>query len=149
MIKKILIFVSVLFIFSTSVFSIEMGLILGSIDNPREGIYGFSAGSGMLIPLVKFEIEYYNLADRRFEAVTIGLKIRKKFRKIAPYAVLGVGSEFKNLTFDIDKFETFFFIGGGFHFYISSFLSLRADLRFQNFKEISKTRISIGAFFSL
>lgn len=149
MIKRILIFTTIFLVFSAAVFSIEMGLIFGSINKPSEAIYGFSAGSGMLVPLLKLEFEYYNLADRRYEAVTIAVKVRKRFRKIAPYGVLGVGSEFDNITFDIDEYEPFFFVGGGIHYYIAGIFSIRADLRFQNFKDISKTRFSVGAFFHL
>jgi len=90
--KRILIFISILFLFAASVFSIEMGLIAGSSTNPSEAIYGISACSGIIVPLLKFEVEYYNLEKRKFEALTIGVKLRKRFRKLAPYGVIGVGS---------------------------------------------------------
>jgi hypothetical protein len=147
--KRILIFISILFIFAASLFSLELGLIAGSITKPSEAIYGISACSGIIIPLLKFEVEYYNLADRKFEALTTGVKLRKRFRKFAPYGVVGVGSEFDNLTFNFDKYETFFFVGGGIHLYVGGFLSLRADIRFLNFSDTNKTRLSVGAFFHL
>lgn len=147
--KRILIGVSILFLFSASLFSLELGLIVGSSTNPAEAIYGISAGSGFIVPLLKFEFEYYNLADRKYEALTAGVKLRKRFRKFAPYGIIGVGSEFDNITFKFDKYETFFFVGGGLHLYIGSILSLRADIRFLNFSDTNKTRLSVGAFFHL
>lgn len=146
MIKRILIFTTIFLIFSAAVFSAELGLIFGSINKPSEAIYGFSAGSGMLVPLLKFEVEYYNLADRKYEALTLGVKLRKRFRKIAPYGVIGVGTEVEYFTFDVDEFDSFLFVGGGIHYYIAGIFSIRADLRFQNFKDISKTRFSVGIF---
>ena len=146
MIKKIFVIISVLFVLPVCVFSFELGLIGGTINKPTESIYGISGTSGFIIPLLKFEVEYYNLAKRKWEAVTGGVKLRKKFGKFAPYAVVGVGAEFPNLTFHTSQYETFLFVGGGVHYHFAGFFSLRADIRFQNFSEKNKTRLSVGIF---
>ncbi len=151
-VKTITFFIILTMLFTVPSFTFELGLIGGTIGGggqTNEGIYGISGGFGFIIPMVKFEVEYYNLNDRRFEAVTGGVKVRKRFGKFAPYAILGGGAEFENLTFKTSEYETFFFIGGGVHVFLIDFLSVRADLRFQTFSEFNKTRFSLGVFFHL
>lgn len=149
MIKKTFLFIFVLSIFSVSVFSTELGFIAGSIDNPRETIYGLSASGGFIVPILKFEFEYYNMNERKYEALTAGVKLRKRFKKFAPYAILGVGSEFEHLTFKFENYKNFVFVGGGLHFYFGGFFSIRADLRFLNYSDNNKIRLSAGIFFHI
>jgi hypothetical protein len=149
MIKKICLLTLILSLFTVAASPIELGIIGGSIDHPSETVYGFSVGSGFMIPLLKFEAEYYNLTERKWEALTVGIKVRKRIGNIAPYGILGAGAEFKNLTFKFSNHEYFFFVGGGLHFFVGSVLSVRADLRFQNFSDQTKTRFTVGLFFHL
>lgn len=149
MIKKIFLLTLILSLFTVAVSPLEVGIIGGSINHPSETVYGFSAGGGFMVPLLKFEVEYYNLTDRKWEALTVGVKLRKRIRNIAPYAILGAGSEFENLTFRFSDFDYFLFVGGGIHFYVGGLLSVRADLRFQNLSDQTKTRFTVGLFFHL
>ncbi len=149
MTKKLKIFVFLLFITTLCTFTMQVGMIGGTINKPTEYLYGCSASFGFIVPLLKFEIEYYTMTDRAFEAVTGGVKLGKKVGRFAPYAILGAGTEFQNFTLKTSKYDTFLFVGGGIHFFLIDFLSLRADIRFQNFSGFNKTRLSAGVFFHL
>jgi hypothetical protein len=150
--KKIAVFTVVFLVFSYTVhlYSIEVGAIIGSINKPSRLNYGLSTSMGFLVPMVKFEIELYKKANTETPelptAITGGLKFRPKFGKFAPYAVAGFGVDFKSISFDFDDYESFTFLGGGLHLFVTGMLSFRADLRFLNYSGYNRTRLSAGLF---
>ena len=148
--RVVLLMIGCLFI-SSGLFSVEVGVFGGRVTNPSHSHYGLSAGLGFLVPLVKFEFELYRqsgLEDPELpNAVTAGIKFRPKFGKFWPYAVVGVGTEFKRFSLDFNKYESFTFIGGGIHYKVVAVMSLRADLRFLNYSLFNRTRLSAGLFF--
>jgi len=147
--NRVFFFALFFFIVSSLAYSLEFGIIGGNTSNPSETTFGFSAGFGFIVPLVKMEVEYYNLNDRAYEALTAGVKLRKKLGKLAPYAVIGVGAEFEKVTFRTSEYNSFLFVGGGAHLFLNSLISFRADIRFLNFSGKNKTRLTLGAFFHL
>lgn len=148
-VKKSLVFISLFCVLFVHAYPMEMGVIGGTINKPSENFYGLSASFGFFVPLLKVEVEYWTMTDRGWEAVTSALKLRKKFGRIAPYAVLGVGAEFESFTLDNDKYDSFMFVGGGIHFSITELFSIRGDIRFLNFSGFNKTRLSVGLFLHL
>jgi hypothetical protein len=153
--KKIALF-TVLFLvgsFAVHLHSIEVGAIVGNISKPSRLNYGLSAGMGFLVPMVKFEIEVYRLANTEAlelpNAITGGVKFRPKFGKFAPYAVVGFGAEFKRIGLDFDEYESFTFLGGGLHIFVTGMISIRGDVRFLSYSGYNRTRLSAGLFLHL
>jgi opacity protein-like surface antigen len=153
MVKKIFLLVGIMIFLSISAHAVEFGLNLGAMSNSgsSSGLnYGISGGGGFFIPMVKFEFEYYKVKDteppNNPSAMTVGIKFRPKFGKFSPYAIIGVGSEFDKLNFSFSKYERFTFLGGGVHFFLMDIMSLRADIRFLNFSDRTKTRFSGGLY---
>jgi hypothetical protein len=151
MIKKSILFMLVLLLFSYGLFAFEAGVTIGTISKPSRLNYGLSVGMGLLIPMVKLEIEVYRKADTEVpelkNTVTGGIKFRPKMGKFAPYAIVGVGAESASFGFEFDEYESFTFIGGGVHYYLAGMISLRADIRFLNYSGCNRTRLSTGLFF--
>lgn len=151
--KKISLTAILCLFFSTGLFSVELGLIGGTMTNPSHLNYGLSAGSGFLIPLVKFEVELTRYANTEFpelpNAITGAVKFRPKFGRFMPYGVVGIGTEFKRFNFDFDKYDSFTFIGGGIHYKMMAVFSIRADIRFLNFSGYNRTRLTAGLFFHI
>lgn len=112
--------------------------------------YGIAGGTGMLVPMVKFEIEYYKKKDAgtlgKPNALTLGIKFRPKFGKFAPYGIVGVGGEFDSFGLSFSEYNKFSFFGGGMHFFLNGMVSLRGDIRFLNFSDSTRTRFSAGVF---
>ena len=152
MIKKLIPLIVILMWCGGYTFAFEVGLTGGSMSKSSDSgfHYGLAAGTGFLIPMVKFEFEWYKMKDTEFldkpNTVSVGVKFRPKFGKFAPYAIIGVGGEFDRLNFDFGDYDKFTFIGGGCHFFAAHMVSIRADLRFLNFSDINKTRFSAGVF---
>ncbi|MGE5341718.1 MAG: hypothetical protein ACM3SY_09580 [Candidatus Omnitrophota bacterium] len=136
---------------SSGLYALEAGLNLGTISGPRETCYGVSAGMGMLIPMVKVELEYYRAANAYPfpNTATAGLKFRPKFGALAPYVGVGIGAEFDRLKLKLGEYQKFSFIGGGLHLFLTSMISLRGDVRFLHFSGYRRTRISGGIFLHL
>ena len=153
--KKMALFTVAIIVCSYAVHlhAIEVGALAGNITNPSRLNYGFSVGMGFLAPMVKFEIEAYRLADTEAlelrNAITGGVKFRPRFGKFAPYAVVGFGAEFKRISLDFDKYESFTFLGGGLHIFVTGMISLRGDIRFLNYSGYNRTRLSAGLFLHL
>lgn len=129
--------------------SIELGFILGDINKSTGLCYGVSVGSGMIIPIVKFEFEYYKIADSDYKALTTGLKIKPRIGDFSPYAVLGVGTDFIKFNLVLDDYRKFAFYGAGLYYYFLKMLSVRIDLRILNYSEFSNTRISGGIYINI
>ncbi len=150
MIKKIFLVIFVFLVFTYGLFSFEAGITIGTISNPSRLNYGLSGGMGFLVPTVKFEMEIYRKADTAApgmqNAAAVGFKFRPKFGKFAPYAIVGLGTDFAGLSFDFDEYESFTFIGGGVHYYLADMISMRADIRFLNYSGFNRTRLTAGLF---
>jgi hypothetical protein len=132
-----------------NIFAIEVGLIGGNISNPSKFNYGISGGSGMFIPMLKFELEFYQLAESTRKGLTTGIKFRPKLGKLAPFMIVGAGTEMEKITFQLSEYDFFTFIGGGIHYFAIRNLSLRLDVRFLNFSAANRTRLEAGIFFHL
>jgi hypothetical protein len=151
--KKIAILIIGCLFFSTGLYSVELGLIGGTITEPSHMNYGISAGMGLLVPLVKSEFELTRKVGAEEpeipNTITGGIKFRPQFGKFWPYAVVGIGMEFRSIGFDFDDYEGFTFLGVGIHYKVMVVMSLRADIRFLNFSGYNRARFSAGVFFHL
>jgi hypothetical protein len=148
MIKKILCLAGLLSL-CLNAFALELGLIAGSVSQPTSFFYGLSAGSGAIVPMLKFEFEGYRIRESGWNSLSAAVKFRPKFGIFAPYALLGAGGEFEKLNFKFSAYNFYTFIGGGFHLFFTSMFSLRADLRFLRLPDANRTRISGGFFIHL
>jgi len=148
MIKKTSCLAGLLFLCVHS-FALDLGLVAGSISQPSSFFYGISAGSGTIVPMLKFEFEGCRIRETGWNSLSAAVKFRPKFGIFAPYAVLGAGGEFEKLNFKFSDYDFFTFIGGGVHVFFTSMFSLRADLRFQHLPDADRTRISGGIFIHL
>jgi len=148
MIKKTLLLVGLLSLCVNS-FALDLGLIAGSVSQPASFFYGLSAGSGTIVPMLKFEFEGCRIKETGWNSLSAAVKFRPKFGVFAPYAVLGAGGEFEKLNFHFSDYNFYTFIGGGFHIFFTSMFSLRADLRFQHLPDANRTRVSGGFFIHL
>lgn len=152
MIKKMLPFVLVLFFCGGSVFGFEVGVTAGTMSKAVDSgfHYGIAGGTGMLVPMLKFEIEYYKIKDTgspgKSNTLSLGIKFRPKFGKFAPYGIVGVGGEFDSFGFRFSEYNKFSFFGGGLHFFLKGMISLRGDIRFLNYSDSTRTRFSAGIF---
>lgn len=129
--------------------ALDAGLIAGSISQPSSFCYGLSAGMGMIVPMIKLEFEGYRIKESGLNSLSAAVKFRPKFGRLSPYVFLGVGSEFIKLNFHFSEYSFYTMTGGGLHIYFSSMFSLRLDLRFLRFSDVSQTRISGGIFLHL
>jgi hypothetical protein len=149
MIKKTICLIGFL-ILAMNAFALDAGLIAGSINQPPASFfYGLSAGSGTIVPMLKFEFEGCRIKESGWNSLSAAVKFRPKFGSFAPYVVLGAGGEFEKLDFRFSVYRFYTFAGGGFHIFFTSMFSLRFDLRFLHFSDVSKTRISGGFFLHL
>jgi len=148
MTKKIYCFAALLFL-CLNAHALDLGVIAGSISQPSSFFYGLSAGSGTIIPMLKFEFEGCRISETGWNSLSAAVKFRPKFGIFAPYAVLGAGGEFEKLNFKFSDYNFYTFIGGGFHLFFTSMVSLRADLRFLHLADADRTRISGGIFIHL
>jgi hypothetical protein len=126
--------------------ALDAGFIAGSISQPTSFFYGLSAGSGTIVPMVKFEFEGYKVKESAGNSLSAAVKFRPKFGSFAPYVFVGAGSEFAKLTFHFSEYSFYTMVGGGFHVFFSSMFSLRFDLRFLHFSDIDRTRLCGGVF---
>ena len=147
--NKKTIFLAGILLVSLNAIALDLGLVAGSISQPASFFYGLSVGSGTIVPMLKFEFEGCRISETGMNSVSAAVKFRPKFGKFAPYAVLGAGGEFEKLTFHFSEYGFYTFVGGGFHIFFTSMVSLRADLRFLNLPEANKARISGGIFIHL
>jgi hypothetical protein len=148
MIKKTLILAGCFFL-ALNAFALDAGLIAGSVSQPSSFFYGLSAGSGTIVPMLKFEFEGWRIQESGLNSLSAAVKFRPKFGKLAPYAFLGAGGEFEKLNFRFSEYRFYSMVGGGFHIFFTSMFSLRFDLRFLHFSDINRTRVSGGIFIHL
>ena len=147
--NKKTIFLAGVLLFSLNATALDLGLIAGSVRPPASFFPGVSLGSGTIVPMLKFEFEGCRIKETGMKSLSAAVKFRPKFGIFAPYAVLGAGGEFEKLNFRFSDYDFYTFIGGGFHLFFNSMISLRADLRFLNLPKANKTRISGGIFIHL
>jgi hypothetical protein len=145
MIKKF-IFLTTCLLLTLNISALDAGLIAGSINQPSSFCYGLSAGSGTIVPMLKFEFEGYRISEPGLNNLSAAVKFRPKFGSFAPYAVLGAGGEFAKLNFRFSEYSFYTMVGGGFHIFFTSMFSLRFDVRLLHFSDINKTRVSGGIF---
>jgi hypothetical protein len=145
MIKKTIILTGCLLL-ALNASAFDAGLIAGSINQPASFFYGLSAGSGTIVPMVKFEFEGYKIREAGLNSLSAAVKFRPKFGRFAPYAMLGAGGEFAKLNFYFSEYNFYTMVGGGFHIFFTSMFSLRFDVRLLHFSDIDRTRISGGVF---
>jgi hypothetical protein len=138
-----------LLFFSFPLFSVELGIIGGTMTNPSELNYGLSGTLGLFVPLLKMEFEFSVSPDSDLMAFCLSAKLRPKFGKLAPFAVVGAGATFEKINFDFDQYEFFTLIGGGVQYFIGGFFSFRVDIRFQNFSDMNRIRFAGGIFLHL
>jgi hypothetical protein len=148
MIKKFL-SLTCLFFLSLHVSALEVGLFAGSSSQTSAFTYGLSAGMGLIVPMLKLEVEGYRITESELNNLSVAVKFRPKFGKFAPYAFLGAGGEFEKLDFHFSDYRFYTMVGGGIHFFISSMFSLRFDLRFLHASASNNTRFSGGVFIHL
>jgi hypothetical protein len=148
MIKKTILLAGCLLL-ASSAQALDAGFIAGSVSQPTSFFYGLSAGSGTIVPMVKFEFEGYRIKDAGLNSLSAAVKFRPKFGSFSPYVFLGAGSEFAKLDFHFSDYSFYTMVGGGFHIFFSSMFSLRADLRFLHFSDLDRTRFSGGFFIHL
>lgn len=144
-IKSILLII-VLLLISNTMYSIEFGFLADKNTEPSGTALGFSAGMGLIIPLLKFEFELMKKKNTGIDTIGFGLKIRKKIGKFAPYAVIGAGARFDKFSITFSNYNYYTFVGGGTHLYFLHFFSLRFDVRLQSYNSNNNVRFSIGAF---
>jgi len=146
--KKLLSTLFLSIFLSVSLLGFEIGAFGGNITKPSHLTYGISAGTGLFVPMLKVEFEYFRIHNTELpelpNAMTLGIKFRPKLGNISPYGVVGIGSEFETFGFDLD--EKFTFIGGGIHLYLNGMVSFRADIRFLNYSGFNRTRFTGGVF---
>ena len=130
--------------------AINLGVIAGTVSKPTHSFWGVSGQMGLIVPTLKLEIEWMRSNDEQgINGLTAGIMIRPKFGSISPYGVFGVGTEFDSISFQFSRYDSFSFLGFGAHLFLMDVLSLRADLRFQNFAERKRFRFSAGLFVHL
>ncbi len=148
--KKIFILAILLLLFCYPVFNVELGGIIGNVTNPDGLIYGVSVGSGIIIPMIKFEVELLNINNSEYKSGGLAVKFRPRLGRIAPYIVAGVGVEFKNfIDFNKNNYLENTFYGTGFYYYFNRMFSIRVDYRAYNFSNHTKSRITGGFFVNL
>lgn len=150
--------IALVLVLSTSLMGMEFGAYAGTLNESGTTLLGLSLDSGFLVPMLKLETEFYffTAPERTGKVLTAGLKIRPKFGKISPYAVVGVGTEMERLDLSQAKDRYFTFVGGGLSIKIAPMLSVRLDARFQRHgktvssapltKVVNFTRFSGGLF---
>ncbi len=148
--KRILFFVVAVCFCCSGVFGIEVGVLGGKMSNPSQTTYGFSAGMGLLVPLVKLEVEYCRIKKVELmelpNVITAGVKLRPKLGNFSPYAIIGVGADFYKFNLRLSEYDKFTFIGGGVHYFFTGMVSIRADIRFFNYSGFNRTRFTGGIF---
>ena len=148
--KKAIILTLACVCLSGGLFPVELGLIGGTLTNPSHLTYGIGTSVGFFVPMVKLEFELCRKTKIEEpeppNVATAAIKFRPKFGRLWPYAVVGVGAELKKI-FEFGDYETFTFVGAGVHYQMVAVVSLRADIRFLNFSDYNRTRISGGLFF--
>lgn len=147
--KTLLLLLTAVVFFIKTAPAVELGVIGGPMTNPQSFAYGFSVGSGMILPILKIEFEGFRVINETDNILTAGIKLRPKLGKIAPYGIIGAGVRFQRLNFDFNAYRFFTFFGGGLHFYVADMLSLRLDIRWLDHGEDNRFRFSVGLFLHL
>jgi hypothetical protein len=148
MIKKTA-FLALCLLMALNASALEVGLIAGSSSQPESFLYGLSAGFGVIVPMLKFELEGYRLDGPEKNRLGASVKFRPQFGKFAPYALLGAGAEFARISFEFSGYSFYTMMGCGLQILFSRLFSLRVDLRFLAISGVHDTRISGGVFVHL
>ena len=100
-----------LLLLAANAFALDAGLIAGSISQPSGFFYGLSAGSGTIVPMLKFEFEGYRIKELGDNSLSAAVKFRPKFGRFAPYAFLGAGGEFARLELPLQRIPLLYHAG--------------------------------------
>jgi hypothetical protein len=150
--NRIIISIFALMVLGSSLHAFEVGVTVGSMSKTLDSgfHYGIAGGTGLFVPMLKFELEYYKMKEEmpldRSNSLSLGIKFRPKFGRFAPYGIIGIGGEFDKFGLKLSKYNKFSYFGGGVHLFIKGMLSIRADIRFLNFSDSTRTRFSAGVF---
>lgn len=151
--RKFAVFCIILSIAGVSAHAVELGLTAGHMSKTYDSgtHYGIVGGTGMIVPLVKLEFEMYRKSGEYpvgefSNGMSLGIKLRPQWGKLAPYGIIGFGTEYETVGLDFDEYNSFTFFGGGVHFFFSGMVSLRGDVRFYSFSDSTRTRLSAGVF---
>lgn len=128
---------------------VELGVIGGPVGNPQTFVYGFSVGSGLIVPMLKIEFEGFRLINEPGNYLTVGVKLRPKIGKIAPYGVLGAGVGFDRLNFNFDEYRFFTLYGFGTYLFMGDILAFRVDIRWIDLSAGNRFRLTAGIYLSI
>ena len=144
--RRALVAIASLWLFTGALPALELGAMVGNTTPSTSFFYGLSAGIGLPLPLLKVEIEACRNGESAANTVSAGVKVRLKWKAVAPYLVLGAGVQFTALTFDFSDYQGMSFIGGGLHIFPARMFSIRLDIRWQKYSDDRRTVISAGFF---
>lgn len=134
---------------ASSLPALNLGLHGGLINNPGKITYGLTLETGLLIPFCKLEFEAGKRIDADEKFISGAVVFSPRLRTIRPYVGIGVATEFLRLDLHFNRYEAYSFLTGGAHLFFNEILSLRFDLRWQNYGEYRRTRVSSGLFVHL
>lgn len=150
--KKVIIALSIMLVFSMGLYSFEVGVIGGTLTKPSHNLYGLSGSMGLFVPMLKLEFEVWRYTSVDYPAYnnggTLGIKFKPKLGKFSPFAVVGIGADFDTIGFQFDEYDKYTFIGGGVYLKIAAMISVRGDIRFFNYTGYNRVRLTAGVFFS-
>lgn len=149
MIKKKILILSLIIVCGLCLSGYDLGVIGGALSKPNKMFVGFSGSMRLIVPTLKIEFELFKIIDSENNIISGGIKFNPKLGKISLYGMLGVGTEFEKINFDFSHYRAFTFLGFGAHLYLMDMLSLRGDMRFYNFTDVTRSRISFGIFLHL
>lgn len=139
----------VLLVMMTGLQGYDLGVIGGFLSQPSDTLVGFSGSTRLLVPGLKLEFEMFKVLETPGSTISTGVKFNPKIGKISLYGILGVGTGFEKLNFDFDQYRVFTLMGFGLHIYLLEILSIRGDMRFYNYTDVNRSRLSAGIFLHL
>jgi hypothetical protein len=149
MIRKVCLTGIVVLSLMTGLWGYDLGVIGGFLSQPSDTLVGFSGSTRLIVPGLKLEFEMYKILETPGSTISTGVKFNPKLGKISLYGILGVGTGFEKLNFDFDQYRVFTFLGFGIHIYLMEILSIRGDMRFYNYSDLNRNRLSAGIFLHL
>jgi hypothetical protein len=131
----------------TRIQAIEAGIHAGLVTRPNTANAGLSITMGFIVPLLRFECEYFNIYDVNRKSLNGGIRFMPKLSHVAPYLILGLGTEFAKINFDFKDYAGYSFLGGGLHIFMIEFMSLRLDCKYLNYRHFDRIKFSGGLVF--
>ncbi len=131
---------------SLNIGALNLGFMAGTVSKPSRTFWGVSGQMGMIVPALKLELEWMRFPEDEMFNLHAGIMFRPKTGKFSPYGVLGVGTSYDKIGNMFKRDNNYVYFGFGSHLFLISLLSVRADLRFLNYKDDHYFRISGGLF---